>query len=392
MGCCLSAPPDVSPQVFRDLKLAAEGGQSLLVPPRVVKQGIGWSHLSHVHLLSSSGGSCDVYAAVLDSEAVAVKKVKAEATESIRDLHTETSLLEMLGSNKPHRHIIRLVATGVADDGLPFVVLERLTCTLAELLPKPVVRAMDDLPSEPDEVTWWTWYVASRQWPLLRALHVAYQLALALRHLHDDEPLERSSVLHRDLKPDNIGFLPDGTLVLFDFGLATIWPWSQSGMTKGERPGVEAPRALTGQTGSTRYMSPEVALSRPYNGRAEVFSFATILWQLVSHQRPFRGFNVRMFEARVARDGERPKLPTSWPLALRELLRDCWHPEPLDRPCFGEVTRRLEELLKGVLAKDAASSSRGRQSGWHETSPVSLVEVEVGEGESSSENGRYEPR
>ena len=375
MGCCCSSIPDVSSQLAHDLYSAAEGGRSLLVPPRAVKRNLTWSSLSHVHLLTSSGGSCDVYSAVLDGEEVAVKKVKSDAADSIRDLLAEASLLEALGMAKPHRHIIRLIATGTAEDGLPFVVLERLASTLSELLPKPAVRALDDLPSEVDEVTWFAWYAVARQWPLLRSLHVSYQLALALRHLHEGEPLVRTSVLHRDLKPDNIGFLADGSLVLFDFGLATRWAWNDSGeraSSAGSSPEEDphAPRPLTGQTGSTRYMSPEVALSRPYSGRAEVFSFATIVWQLVSRQRPFRGLNVRTFEARVALDGERPKVPKSWPPKLGELLRDCWRAEAAERPSFADVVRRLEGLLNEELAKRNGAST------WRETSP-SLVKVSV---------------
>ena len=149
---------------------------------------------------------------------------------------------------------------------------------------------------------------------MVRGLHVAYQLALAMRHLHE-EPLPRTCVLHRDLKPDNLGFLPDGNLVLFDFGLAKRWVREGEGGEPSETVG-EPPRQLTGQTGSTRYMSPEVALSKPYNGRAEVFSFATILWQLIACDRPFRGFNVMAFEHRVATNGERPAIPRSWPAPL----------------------------------------------------------------------------
>ena len=59
--------------------------------------------------------------------------------------------------------------------------------------------------------------------------------------------------MHRDLKPDNIGFsATDGRLVLFDFGLAKLVP-RMEGTVSGT-----APQPMTGGVGSPRYMAPEV--------------------------------------------------------------------------------------------------------------------------------------
>ena len=60
----------------------------------------------------------------------------------------------------------------------------------------------------------------------------------------------------------------DGSLVLFDFGCATRWEHASP------RPRAEEDvemRSLTGNTGSPRYMAPEVYLSQPYNARAESY-------------------------------------------------------------------------------------------------------------------------
>ena len=80
--------------------------------------------------------------------------------------------------------------------------------------------------------------------------------------------------------------------MLFDFGLAKLW------QTSCDEP-ADAPRQLTGQTGSARYMAPEVARSRPYGTSAEVYSFGILLWQLASHERPFAGMDMQ----RHARQG-----------------------------------------------------------------------------------------
>ena len=144
----------------------------------------------------------------------------------------------------------------------------------------------------------------------MRTLRVARELALALDYCHS-QSFPGCRVLHRDLKPNNIGFMPDGRLALFDFGLAKLWRLADGDDGSESRP-------LTGNTGSLRYMAPEVAMSRPYSHRAEVFAYATIVWQMLALQRPFSDCDVDGFYKRVCQRGERPKLPASTPPPLAE--------------------------------------------------------------------------
>ena len=319
MGCALFFLSNAGPYITeRDLDDAND-----LVPHLVAATTCRDARLQNIQLLSSKSARAMCTPAVLDGEPVAVKRVKNGPTGMVEratiDLNAGRGAAGELGSCR--RNIIRLIATGTYD-GLPFIVLEKLSSTLSDGLPKPSVRFFDALPTEPDEVSWCSGRSSESMAAPARSLHVIIQLALALRHLHEREPIPRFRILHRDLKPDNVGFLADsGSLVLFDFGLASRWETSGS-------DNDETPRQLTGQTGSTRYMSPEVAMSKPYSPKAEVFSFATILWQLCAHERPFRGFGVPDFERRVCEEGYRPKMPKQWPPGLRDLLRDCWRVEP----------------------------------------------------------------
>ena len=168
-------------------------------PPRTLRSGIAWGALTDVKAIGQ-GGSCDVFSATLDGEAVAVKIVSTPSDVATRDLESERALLAQLGE-RPHRHIIRLVGDGVHADGRPFVVLERLQATLAEELPKPMVEVFADLPTESDEVGWMEWKRMAVRWPLERALSVGLKLAAALHHLHHSQPIPGFRVLHRDLKP-----------------------------------------------------------------------------------------------------------------------------------------------------------------------------------------------
>jgi len=176
---------------------------------------------------------------------------------------------------------------------------------------------------------------ARKQWPITRSLSIAAQLARAMVYIHEKAYPEHL-LMHRDLKPDNVGFAADGRVLLFDFGLAKLVP----------RGGRDAHAVeMTGKTGSARYMAPEVALSLPYNEKADVHSFAMILYQLLSHEKPFSGMDLEMLYTDVIYGGQRPKVPRQWPASMRDLLRDCWHPDPDCRPPFCAVLRRIERAL-----------------------------------------------
>ena len=97
-----------------------------------------------------------------------------------------------------------------------------------------------------------------------------------------------------------------------------------------------------------RYMAPEVALSLPYSHKAEVFSFATVVWQMCSHDVPFATCDVPGFYKRVCEGGERPKIPQHLPPALVDLLQRCWKPEHAERPEASEIVAVLRELLASL--------------------------------------------
>jgi serine/threonine-protein kinase TNNI3K len=98
-----------------------------------------------------------------------------------------------------------------------------------------------------------------------------------------------------------------------------------------------------------RYMSPEVANSQDYNHKAEAYSFASVLWEMCSHTKPFTEFSSpELFKEEVAK-GFHPKINPKWPADLQSLLKDCWALEIPQRPEFCQVVLVLELLLQNQM-------------------------------------------
>jgi len=105
---------------------------------------------------------------------------------------------------------------------------------------------------------------------------------------------------------------------------------------------------LTGNTGSTRYMAPEVALGLTYNTSCEVYSWAVLCWQLVEQKLPYSGMNVEMMSVQVFNSPYKrnPLSPELWPYGLDRLLTSAWGHEVDKRPSMAVVVQVLRKALK----------------------------------------------
>ena len=118
--------------------------------------------------------------------------------------------------------------------------------------------------------------------PLRKAIDYAVQIAKGLAAAHE------KGIVHRDLKPENLFLTRDGRVKILDFGLAKLKPETgDDGKTDmktvsgGTEPGVVL--------GTMGYMSPEQVRGKPADKRSDLFSFGTILYEMLSGQRAFRG-------------------------------------------------------------------------------------------------------
>lgn len=104
---------------------------------------------------------------------------------------------------------------------------------------------------------------------------------------------------------------------------------------------------MTSNTGTMRYMSPEIALGKPYGLKADIYSFSIVMYQVLSLLQPYVNVQPSAFQTVVIMDGRRPPIDTSWPTELKDLLKRMWAAESVDRPPARDVVDTLEQLLRG---------------------------------------------
>ena len=158
------------------------------------------------------------------------------------------------------------------------------------------------------------------------------QIGSGLAHLHSKK------LLHRDLKSSNILISSGFQLKVGDFGLACALP----------KPG----HRLTPETGSYRWMAPEVIRHERYDQSADVYSFSILAWEMLNYRMPYVDKTPVEAAFAVADDGLRPQLPPHCPDSIAKLLTACWHRTPRVRPSFKQIVGQLDGLIKGSSVKD----------------------------------------
>ena len=205
-------------------------------------------------------------------------------------------------------------------------------------------------------------------------LEVIRDVASALSFLHS------RGVIHRDVKPSNIGFDVYGRVKLFDFGLAVELERAKTRTTTNTKsttklssspyyehrrkhttttiPTVTTATAslspptyipITGRVGTTKYMSPEVCRGLSYDHKADVYSLSLVLWEVMALQKPYRTITKANHRACVIETMERPPLPRDgiWPRGVVQLLQAAWQETPHLRPHMAE----LYDLLQREIAE-----------------------------------------
>ncbi len=110
---------------------------------------------------------------------------------------------------------------------------------------------------------------------------------------------------------------------------------------------------MTAETGTYRWMAPEVIMHKQYDQTVDVYSFGIILYELLTSQLPYGNMPSLAAAAAVVDAGLRPGVPPDAPPAVAALMQRCWSAQPVDRPQFAAV---LAELGATRQALEAASA------------------------------------
>lgn len=81
-------------------------------------------------------------------------------------------------------------------------------------------------------------------------------------------------------------------------------------------------------------MAPEVIEHNPYREKADVFSFAIVLWELMTGKVPYAEMTPLQAAVGVVQKGLRPVIPPETPSAVADIMRECWQRAADQRPSF----------------------------------------------------------
>ena len=159
--------------------------------------------------------------------------------------------------------------------------------------------------------------------PLDAALPIARQITDALEAAHE------KGITHRDLKPANIKIKPDDTVKVLDFGLAKVTPRAASAGNPEESPTHTMSSTHAGVIlGTAAYMSPEQAMGKNVDKRADIWAFGVVFYEMLTGRRLFQGENLTEILASVVK--EPPDLSAA-PVEVRRLLARCLERDPKNR-------------------------------------------------------------
>jgi serine/threonine protein kinase/Tol biopolymer transport system component len=210
-----------------------------------------------------------------------------------------------------------------------------------------------------------------------KALGIMLQVSEALTAAH------AAGIVHRDLKPENIMVLPSGYAKVLDFGLAKLRPNPESEVSETVKTQIQDTDPGT-IIGTSSYMAPEQALGKPVDHRADIFSFGSILHELVTGQRPFSGHSLIDTLHRIIYSDPEPLAAhrTGVPRDLVRIVRKALAKDPDERyQTMKDLAIDLRELLREFDAHPSAAIRKaplGRRRRWIPIAAVLAVAIAIG--------------
>ena len=281
---------------------------------------------------------------VVRSEAEEILKTKVQ--ELINDFVTEVDVMCDLN----HPNLARLL--GYSEHPRLMMVQERLHSSVDKAL-----------------------YVNSWKPTFEQVLKSAQDIARGMNYLHsafmNQSSNQAQPIIHRDLKTPNL-LLATNPLA----GEPVLIKITDFGLSRDKATGSTAEQtvAMTG-CGSVLWMAPEILLGRVYNEKVDVYSYSMCLLELVARQLPWTGLALPAAVPHRVTKCDRPYKQlrelmngTVAQRGLKELIYNCWHPNPEKRPTFAEVKIEVKRLCALCRQDDAeavqsTNESRGEAGG-----------------------------
>ncbi len=251
------------------------------------------------------GGMAIVFKAydLLGKRYVAVKILKDEYLESEdfkRRFRNESKAIALLS----HPNIVKVLDVNFSDN-IQYIVMEYIDgITLKEYI------------EQQGSVKW------------KEAVHFTVQILRALQHAHDN------GIVHRDIKPQNVMLLEDGTIKVMDFGIARFA--RESGKTLSDKA-----------IGSVHYISPEQAQGAPTDEKTDIYAVGVILYEMLTGRVPFDGDTpVSIAIKQMQIEPTRPtQIKPDLPMGLEEIILRAMQKEPALRyQTAAEMLRDIDEF------------------------------------------------
>ncbi len=252
------------------------------------------------------GGMANVYKArdIMENRDVAIKILKEEYLgneEFVRRFRNESKAVASLS----HPNIVRIYDVNFGDR-IQYIVMEYIDgITLKEYIDKAKVLDWKD------------------------AVHFTIQILRALQHAHD------KGIVHRDVKPQNMMLLQDGTIKVMDFGIACF----ARDETKSHDKAI----------GSVHYICPEQASGGVTDAKSDIYSVGVMLYEMLTGKLPFDGDTPEEVAVKQMQVAPRPpkELNPDIPDGLQEIITRAMQKNPNKRyQSAAEMMRDIDEFKK----------------------------------------------